>query len=209
MRTILRAVVATGLGVIIMSGFTPAADKPKPPEPGKALPAETPLELTLDGTVKYPLGADAQSEEALKNGFATDRFPNPPKVELKLVLKNTSDKAVKVWSSGDPVTIDLTLSGKGAVSVAPRVVMTREFRIPKAVEVEAGKTIEIPLKQLSGGMRGMGQYCYWTKTGEYELTAVLNTAMSPAPKGAEAAEGGFGKVHVASKALKITIEEKK
>ena len=209
MQPILWAIPAAVLGMVILTGGVTAADKPKPPEPGKNQPAETPLEVTLDGTAKYTLAADAPSEDDLKKGFATDKFPNPPKVDLKVVIKNTSDKAVKVWASGDPVTLDLKLTGKGAVHANPRLMMTREFRLPKAVEIEAGKTAEIPLKQLSGGLRGMGEYWYWTKAGEYELTAVLHTGVSPAPKGAEAADGGFGKVLCATKPLKITVEEKK
>jgi hypothetical protein len=86
--------------------------------------------------------------------------------------------------------------------------MTTDFRGPKVVEVAAGKTAEIPLKQLSGGMRGMGEYLYWTKPGDYELTVVLNTAVSPAPKGAEVTDGSYGKAKVASEAFKITVEKK-
>lgn len=208
MRTITRAALAAVFGAIIMSGDTTAADDKKGPEPGKATPDTTPLKLTIEGTAKYDLPAGAKPEEEMKKDFAIDKFPNPPKVDLKLVLKNTGDKTVKVWVGGDPVTADLTLKGDGAVAVKPRVMMTTDFRGPKTVEVEAGKTAEIPLKQLSGGMRGQGQYWYWTKPGEYELTVVLNTAVSPASKGAEMAEGSYGKAKVASEAFKITVEKK-
>lgn len=186
-----------------------AADKPKPLQPGKAQPESTPLSLVIEGTAKYSLDSKAKSEDELKNGFATDIFPNPPQVDLKLVIKNTSDKPVSVWTSGDPVTIDLELKGKGVVRVAPRMMMTQEFRGPKAVEIAAGKSVELPLKSLAGGKRGIGHYVYWSQAGEYELIATINTAVSPAPKGADATDKGFGKVQVASQAFKLTVDAKK
>ncbi len=197
-RSILLATAVAVLGGAAMSD---AADKPKAPE-------GTPLSVTVEGTAKYTLDPALGSEEDLKKGFAVDKFPNPPKVDLKLVVKNTSDKPVQVWTSGDPVTVELNLKGDGAVSVQPRLAMTADYRSPRSTEVAAGKTIDIPLKQLSGGKRGMGQFWYWTKAGEYELTAVLNTAVSPAPAGADKADGGYGLVKVASPAFKIAVEKK-
>jgi hypothetical protein len=207
MRTIARLIPVALIGVIAMTAAAAAADKPKPPEPGKAVPDATPLTVTVEGTAKYPLPADAKSEDEMKKGFATDQFPPPPKIDLKLVVKNTSADTVKVWEGGDPVTIDLTVKGDGVVSVPPRLAMTTEFRTPKVVELAAGKSFEIPLKQLSGGMRGAGHYVYWTKPGEHTLSATLNTAMWPPPKGADR-RGEFGVVHVASKEFKITVEKK-
>lgn len=197
-RSILLATVVAVLGGAVMSE---AADKPKAAE-------AAPLSVTIEGTAKYTLDPALGSEDDLKKGFAADKFPNPPKVDLKLVVKNTSDKPVQVWTSGDPVTVDLTLKGDGATSVKPRLMMTADYRSPRSTEVAAGKTVEIPLTQLSGGKRGMGEYWYWAKAGEYELTATLNTAVSPAPAGADKADGGYGKVKVTSPAFKIVVEKK-
>ena len=208
MRTIFQLAVLTLLGGVLMVTDTLAADKPKPLQPAQTQPDGTPLSLTIEGTSQYLLDVTAKSEDELKKGFAADNFPNPPKVDLKLVLKNTGDKPVNVWIGGDPVTVDLELKGKGVVKVTPQLMMTQEFRSPKSVEIAAGKTVELPLKALSGGKRGMGQYVYWTQAGEYELIATLNTAVSPAPKGADAADDGFGKVRVASPAFKLTVKAK-
>jgi hypothetical protein len=197
-RSILLATAVAVLGGAAMSD---AADKPKAPE-------GTPLSVTVEGTAKYVLDPALGSEEDLKKGFAADKFPNPPKVDLKLVIKNTSDKPVQVWTSGDPMTVELELKGDGAVMVKPRLMMTADYRSPRSTEVAVGKTVEIPLKQLSGGKRGLEQFWYWTKAGEYELVATVNTAVSPPPAGADKADGGFGKVKVTSPAFKLVVEKK-
>jgi hypothetical protein len=197
-----RAILlATAVAVLGGADMGEAADKPKAAE-------SVPLSMTIEGTAKYTLDPAIGSEEDLKKGFAVDKFPNPPKVDLKLVIKNTGDTPVQVWTGGDPLTIELQLKGDGAVSVKPRLMMTADYRSPRSTEVAAGKTVEIPLKQLSGGKRGAGEYWYWTKAGEYELTATLNTAVSPAPAGADKADGGYGKVKVANPAFKIVVEKK-
>ena len=41
------------------------------------------------------------------------KLPRPPFVDLAVEIKNTSDKAVKVWAKGDPVVLTLNLKGKG------------------------------------------------------------------------------------------------
>jgi hypothetical protein len=201
MRTLAALLFAATLAV--------AADKPKAPEPGKAVPDTTPLEATIEGTMKYTLTADAKSEADLKKAFAVDQVPPAPKVDLKLVVKNTSKDTIQVWNAGDSVKVTLSLTGKGAVSHTPRLAFTTDFKLPKAVKVEAGKSVEFPIKALVGGFRGGSEYSYWTAAGEYELTATLSTGVSPAPKGADAADDGFGVVQVASKAVKITVEAKK
>ncbi|MCU0705635.1 MAG: hypothetical protein MUF18_16805 [Fimbriiglobus sp.] len=201
MRTLIALLFTTGLAL--------AADKPKTPEPGKAVPDTTPLEATLEGTAKYTLDLGGKTAEEFLKALKGDAVTPPPKVDLKLVLKNTGKEDLKVWVSGDPVTITLKLTGKGAAEAKPELMFTTEFRLPKAVAVAAGKTVEFPIKSLAGGFRGASEFSYWTQPGEYELVATLTTAVSPAPKGAEAADEGFGKVQVATKPLKITVEAKK
>jgi hypothetical protein len=193
MRTLITLLLTAGLAV--------AADKPK------ADPA--PLEATIEGTAKYPLDLGGKTADEFADALKGDRVPPSPKVDLKLVLKNTSKEDLQVWTSGDPVTITYTLTGKGAASAKPRLAFTREYRLPKAVKVEGGKTVELPIQSLTGGFRGASEFNYWTQPGEYELVATLNTGVSPKPKGADDAGEGFGKVTVASKAFKITVEEKK
>jgi len=130
-------------------------------------------------------------------------------VDLVLEIKNTSDKPVTVWISGDPVVVELTLKGKGAVNVMPELAFTQEFRFPKPVEIAPGKTHAIPVKTLVSGFRGASKYSYWSEAGEYELVAKFKTGMSPAPKDAKDGGDGFGNVSVTSAPLKIVVEEKK
>ncbi len=193
--------------------FTLTADAkraaPKTPEAGQALPETTPLEATLEGTAKYTLDLGGATAEEFEKSLKGEKVPNPPKVELKLVLKNTSKETIKVWVGGDSVKVDLKLTGKGAATAKPLLMTTADFKLPVAKEIEAGKTLELPIKALAGGMRNIGEYAYWTKVGEYELVATISTAVNPAPKGAADGGDGFGLAQVASKAFKITVEEKK
>jgi hypothetical protein len=130
-------------------------------------------------------------------------------VDLALELKNTGDKDIQIWISGDPTMIDLKLDGPGAVSVAPRRAFTQEFRIPKAVSLAPGKTYSMEIKSLSFGFRNQSQFAYWTEPGDYTLTASFKTAVSPTPKGAkETGEKGFGQVTVTSAPVKIMVTEK-
>ena len=179
---------------------------------GSVKPAGAPLELTITGVVKYTLGLGGKtSEEYAKMIEAAKekggRMPAPPKVELKLVVKNTSDKAVKIYKGGDPVVLDLELKGKGAVNVAPNLAFTTEFRLPVEVEIAAGKSLEFPLTALTSGFRGASKFSYWTAAGDYELVASWKTGVNPAPKGADENEG-FGTVTVTSAPFEITVVEK-
>ena len=80
-------------------------------------------------------------------------MPKPPEVELVVVVKNTGDKPVRL-AKGDPVELTLELKGEGAANVKPRLAFTLEFRVPEAVEVAPGKTVELPVKALASGFRG-------------------------------------------------------
>ncbi len=180
-----------------------AADKPS-----------LPITAELSGETKYVLDLGGQTAEEFEKALKPEKnkfpvLPKPPKVDLKLTLKNTSDKFVKIYSTGDPVMIDLMLTGKGAVSAKPNLAMTMEYRMPKAVTLEVGKTLEIPVTSLASGKRGMSLYSYWTKAGDYELTATFKTGLNPAPKDAKAGADGFAMVSIESKALKIEVTEKK
>jgi hypothetical protein len=126
-----------------------------------------------------------------------------------VVVKNTGDKSLKVWTKGDPVVLTLELKGDGAVNVPSGLAFTLEYRSPSAVEVPAGKTVEFPVKALSSGHRGAERYSYWTASGEYDLVATLKTGVSPAPVGAKDAGDGFGQVTLTSAPLKIKVEAKK
>ena len=198
----LRILLSAGIVLMAMSRIL-AEDKPK-----------LPVTAELTGEVKYvlDLGGKTQEEyeESLKPGKnKLPKMPQPPKVDLKLVLKNISDKEIQIYNTGDPVMIDLELSGSGAVMMTSGLAMTMDYRMPKAVKLEAGKTLEIPITSLAGGKRGMSKYSYWTKAGEYELKASFKTGISPAPKDAKTNAEGFAMISIDSEKLKIEIKDKK
>ena len=202
--------LAVAAVVTLAGGAGSAGDKKDGP---KADPPGTPLELVLTGkTVKYTLDTGGLAPEEYKKKVegmvAADRLPPTAKVDLKVEVKNTSDKPVTVWAKGDPVVLELELKGKGALNVKPRLAFTREFRSPSAVEIGPGKTLDIPVKALVSGFRGASKYSLWTLPGEYELVATLKTGVKPAPEGAKKGMDGFGVVTLTSAPLELTVEKK-
>lgn len=198
------------LGVLALLGGARAADD-KPT--GSTKPKGAPLELTVSGTATYELDLGGKTGEEYAKMIADaekagGRMPATPKVNLKLTVKNTSAKAIKIHKGGDPVVLDLELKGKGAVSAAPNLAFTTDFRLPTEVDLEAGKSIEFTLTALTSGFRGASKFDYWTAPGEYELIASWKTGVSPAPEGSELNEG-FGTVTVTAAPFKIAVKEKK
>jgi hypothetical protein len=205
-----RSILTLAVG-FALAGLAPGDDKK--PEAPKSDPEGTPLELTIKGTAKYSLNTGgfsaADCKKYLEDTAKKGKPFSTPAVELTVEIKNTSDKNVKVWAAGDPAVLTLTLKGKGALDLDPPIAFTDEFRLPKSVEVEAGKTYTIPVKSLTSGFRGKAHVSYWTEPGDYELVATLKTGMSPAPKGAKEGMDGFGVVTLTSAPFKVTVEEKK
>jgi hypothetical protein len=205
MRTYLTALA------LVIAAATPARADDKKDEPKSA---DLPVKATLvakTATYKLDLGGKSAEEfrKLLKEGEKTGQLPAAPKVELVLQLKNTSDKDVQIWVTGDPVMVNLDLAGKGAVSVMGRRAFTTDFRLPTAMNLEAGKTHEIPITSLNYGFRGGSQQAYWTEPGEYTLTASFQTGISPAPKGTKDNGQGFGMCSIKSEPVKITVEAPK
>lgn len=214
MKTAVR-IFALSLAIFTTSSGVNADDKDKAAP--KADPPSTPLEITLEGKTEYKLDlgdkTGAEFRKLIKELTDPDKpqigfgntLPNPPEVDMKLVIKNTGKQAVQVWNTGDPVVLLLKLSGEGTLNVSPMVAMTLEFRLPKPVQIEPGKTFEMPIKSLKSGMRGITHHAYWTEKGTCELTAELQTGVFPQPKGAEDYDG-FGRVTLTSAPVKVTVK---
>src|SRR5207249_11607335 len=68
-------------------------------------------------TYKLDLGGKTADDfkKELKDAEKSGKVPVTPAVEMTLELKNTGDKDVQVWVSGDPVVVTLDLKGPGAV----------------------------------------------------------------------------------------------
>ncbi len=127
---------------------------------------------------------------------------------MTLELKNTSDKDVQVWISGDPIVMTLDLKGPGAVAIKPHIAFSAIYHAPKAVTIAAGKTQEIPIKSLKYGFRNIEKMAYWTEPGEYTLSASLKTGISPIPTGVKETKGDFGLVTLTAEPVKIKVEAK-
>jgi len=206
------ALVVSGL----LAATDPAPKKKTGPkkETGTTNPKGAPLELRLVAKkATYTLDLGGQTAEAfrkqLEEAKKTGRYPAPPAVDFTLELRNTGTKELQVHVEGDQNKVILNLKGPGAVSAIPLRGFTADFRLPKTIQIAAGKSYSLPaLKSLTYGFRGQAEQAYWTKAGEYTLTATYTTAISPAPKGAREGEGGFGQVTVTSAPVKITVKEK-
>jgi len=191
--------------------------KEKENDKGKTEPATAPLEVRLVAKQDtYTLDRGGQSAEeyakqvrdAAKGG---DPLPTP-RVQLTLELRNTGDKEIKILVGGDGSDVMLDLRGPGAVSVRPNIPTTLIYLHSDIVAIGPGKSHVLTLSNLSFGHRGTGDLAYWTKPGDYTLTATYHTAVSPMPKGAQKAPSflpDFGHVAATSVPIKLKVIEKK
>jgi hypothetical protein len=183
-----------------------SAEEPKP----KDKPAG-PITLTVvskkdkyvfDGAGKTPKEYKEELEALAKELVKGERAV-PPKalpVDLTLVLTNTSKEAVTVYVGGDTNVYTFELAGgAGAVAMNNPVAFTADFRLPKAVTIEPGKTHEIPVKVFADGSRGFSRLVFWTGPGEYKLTAKYRLA-----KNADGEQGA----ELKSEPAKIVVAEK-
>src|SRR5262249_16454735 len=195
----------------------PATEEPKPKESGKTDPASAPLEARLAARQDtYTLDRGGQSAEAYATqvrAAAKAGKPLPtPRVELTLELRNTGDQAIKILVGGAGSDVMLELQGPGAVSVRPRTVVSADYRASDVVAIAPGKSHVLTLSDLSFGHRGYNDLAYWTKAGDYTLTATYHTMVSPLPKGARKAPSflpDFGHVAATSAPIQLKVIEKK
>jgi hypothetical protein len=211
-----KHLLLAGLVAGLLASGAAAAPLPEgKPAKGKTEPAGVPLELRVVAKkASYPLDLKGltpaefrrQLVEAKEKGT---RMPAPPAVDLVVELKNTSKSELKIKVNGDPVVLTLTLEGKGAVNVAPRIFFSRIFRVPRTLDLAPGATYTLPVKSLASGFRGQARHSYWTEPGSYELTASFRTSVSPMPEGAKkGAEPGWGQVTVTSAPVTIRVTPK-
>jgi hypothetical protein len=183
---------------------------------GKTEPATAPLEARLVAKKDtYTLDRGGQSAEEYARQVrdaaqAGDPLP-VPLVELTLEVRNTGNKEIKILVGGDGASVMLDLKGPGAVHVQPNIPRTLEYRMSKAVAVAPGKSYVLTLTSLSFGNRGDSDLAYWTKPGDYTLTATYGTMISPLPEGAKEVPSfhpGFGHVAATSAPIKLRVIEK-
>lgn len=127
------------------------------------------------------------------------QFPPASSVDFVLQITNTSKKAVPINVQGDVNVFTLELKGPSVLTAMPPIAFTADFKMPKQVVIEAGKTYDIPVQKLTDGFRGASRYIYFTAPGEYTLSATYQLAT------AEGEKAGLLK----SEAIKIVVEEPK
>src|ERR1700733_11106475 len=123
MRYYWIAVMVVALGVTAVRADDKKDDSKTPDLPIKVTLTAKKTTYTLD------LGGMSAEEykKALQDAEKTGKVPTPPAVEMTLELKNTSDKDVQVWISGDSVVLTLDLKGPGAVTLKPHMAFTTIF----------------------------------------------------------------------------------
>jgi hypothetical protein len=208
-----RSLVAF-LSLVAFAAAAARAPAAEEKEKSKSDPAGVPVEIKVvlrKDTIPLDLGGQSTEEfkKALDEAKKTGKYPAATAVDLEVVFTNTGEKDISLQFGGDSNRLNLEVKGPGAVSAETQRIFTREFRAPKPVVIAAGKSHSIALKGLQYGYRGVSHQAYLTAPGDYTITAVYQTAVSPAPKDAKDAGDGFGAVTFTSAPAKLKVEEKK
>jgi hypothetical protein len=188
------------------------AEEPKKDQ-GKTDPPGVPLEAKLvakQATYTLDFGGLTAEDfrKAIKAGDDTGQYPEAPRVDLVLKLRNTGDHDLQVKLGGTQNVITLDLEGKGAVSAKLKKQITPKFIVAsKPLTLAPGKGESVPITSLSYGFKGSDR-AWWTETGEYTLAASYQTEVSPAPKDAKPGPEGFAPVTVTSAPVKVKVEAK-
>jgi len=185
---------------------TPAAADEKP---GAKSSLEAKLVIKNNKDATYQMEAGKSGDEfakKLKEGGLMAEPPAPPKVDMELVITNTGKKMIVIPLGSDSSQMNLTLDGPGAVTVAYMQMHTMEMRLGNPTKIEPGKSLTIPITQLAHGNRGDSMASYWTKAGEYTLTASYVTPVQEGePK--ENEEGAEQITTVTAAPVKVQVKE--
>jgi hypothetical protein len=212
MRTRLALTFASFLcAACAVAAPAPGSDE-KPKDTGKTEPAGLPLEITIVANKDtYPLDLGGKTDDDFKKMLndGGSSASDAPKVDLTLVIRNTSDKEVQIQFGGTKNLLTLDLQGPGAVqgdfSKRP---MPLFLLAPKTATVAPGKTLEVPIKSLAYGKRNLTNAAFWTAAGDYTIKATYQIGVSPAPKDTQDVGNGFGTVTVTSAPVKVKVEAK-
>lgn len=187
--------LAIGATALLTTGCAWAAD-------GGAKPAASLEACVVLKATSFVLSADARGaafREAAKKAAKEGRpAAAVPSVNAEIRIRNTGREPVTLKLGGDESTVNLELSGPGAVNVELMMPMTMEFRFGKAVTIRPGAEHAIPVPTLRSGMRGVVRAAWWTEPGDYELGATLHTAI-------ERPGGEPVGIDLAAKPAKLTV----
>jgi hypothetical protein len=104
------------------------------------------------------------------------KFPPAPAVDLLLELKNPGGNPIPLKIGGDEGTLSLALKGPGAVSVTTTFRFTAEYRFGRPVTLGPGESYLLEIRSLDHGFRGVADRAYWTRPGDYRLTAAYHSS---------------------------------
>ncbi len=154
--------------------------------------ADPPVSVKLvakKATYAWPVQKPAAFEAVLKEMQQKQKdgkqvvVPDAFIVDFVLQFKNTGTEAIEIYVGGDENTLALELTGPSVVTLAPNLATTTEFRNPKPVKIEPGKTYDMPISRLSDGFRGASRRLFFTAPGEYTLAATYQLADAEGKKG--------------------------
>jgi hypothetical protein len=129
-----------------------------------------------DKTDKEFLAQIRQAEQDVAAHWSSAKFPPAPAVDLILELRNPGRNAIPLKIGGDDGSLTLALEGHGAVSVTTTFQFTTEYRSGQPVTLQPGESYLLDIKSLTYGFRGVANRAYWTKPGEYTLTAAYHSS---------------------------------
>jgi hypothetical protein len=149
---------------------------------------------------KIPWNVGGLSPADLKKQLEDEKASPPaPAVDLVLQITNPGKEDVTIYMGGTANVYTFELKGPGAVARANRGPMPGFILASKATTLKPGETVEVPVKKLSDGRRGLARNVYWTEPGEYTLSATYQLTDA---KGAAAQL-------LKSEPIKITVEAPK
>jgi len=160
----LRSLLAASCGFVLLVGRVAAEDK---------MPIELKI-LIKKESIAWPYDVGPKDFEAKLKELAKakdPRYPNPPALDMVLEFKNTTKDKVNLYLEGDASLMTLALKGPGVTTANPMLAFTTDFRLPKVIALESGKTHEVQLKGLTDGFRRASRYIYPLAPGEYTLSA--------------------------------------
>jgi hypothetical protein len=172
----MRSLVSAASVLAVLAGQAFAEDK---------LPLELKLMAKKD-TYAWPFDQppkefEASLRDALKKKLA--ELPQPMPVDLVLRITNTGTEKVTVFVDGDPNVHTFSLKGPGVLAASPLLAFTADLRLPKPLELEPGKSHEVPITVLADGFRKISRNIYPLAPGEYTLSATYQLSTIDGEKG--------------------------
>ena len=187
-----------GLAALAVAGACqPRAASPTPAPVDAAARPAPPLTLRLEAVQStYHLGDGAKLKQQIEAAERAEKtkvpggrrpgtvvYPDPPAVDLRLTITNTSKAALQMWDRGDDRgNLSLLLEGPGAVLATPIQFGTLKLMMDTPLVLDAGQTRTMEFTSLSSGPRGNAYLAYWTLPGDYRVGVVWATAIQPARK---------------------------